>query len=292
MDIKQRIIELTDLINQANYDYHTLDQPTMTDFEYDKYLKELVELEDKYPNYKQDNSPTDKVGGVVLESFKKITHKVPMMSLSNVFNEEELRAFDERIKKVTDDFSYISELKIDGLAVSIVYEKGMFIRAATRGNGQIGEDISENVKTIKSLPLKLKKEIDIEVRGEIFMPHKSFNKLNEDRLEQNLPLFANPRNAAAGTIRQLDSKVAASRNLDIFLYQIVSAEQYVNTQAEALEFLKSLGLKINPYFKVSKDVDELIKQISIYDQQRKTLNYETDGVVIKVNSFNLHETIG
>lgn len=292
MDIKQRIIELTDLINQANYDYHTLDQPTMTDFEYDKYLKELVELEDKYPNYKQDNSPTDKVGGVVLDSFKKITHTVPMMSLSNVFNEEELRAFDERIKKVTDDFSYISELKIDGLAVSIVYEKGMFIRAATRGNGQIGEDISENVKTIKSLPLKLKKEIDIEVRGEIFMPHKSFNKLNEDRLEQNLPLFANPRNAAAGTIRQLDSKVAASRNLDIFLYQIVSAEQYVNTQAEALEFLKSLGLKINPYFKVSKDVDELIKQISIYDQQRKTLNYETDGVVIKVNSFNLHETIG
>jgi len=292
MDIKQRIIELTDLINQANYDYHTLDQPTMTDFEYDKYLKELVELEDKYPNYKQDNSPTDKVGGVVLDSFKKITHKVPMMSLSNVFNEEELRAFDERIKKVTDDFSYISELKIDGLAVSIVYEKGMFIRAATRGNGQIGEDISENVKTIKSLPLKLKKEIDIEVRGEIFMPHKSFNKLNEDRLEQNLPLFANPRNAAAGTIRQLDSKVAASRNLDIFLYQIVSAEQYVNTQAEALEFLKSLGLKINPYFKLSKDVDELIKQISIYDQQRKTLNYETDGVVIKVNSFNLHETIG
>ena len=292
MDIKQRIIELIDLINQANYDYHTLDQPTMTDFEYDKYLKELVELEDKYPNYKQDNSPTDKVGGVVLDSFKKITHKVPMMSLSNVFNEEELRAFDERIKKVTDDFSYISELKIDGLAVSIVYEKGMFIRAATRGNGQIGEDISENVKTIKSLPLKLKKEIDIEVRGEIFMPHKSFNKLNEDRLEQNLPLFANPRNAAAGTIRQLDSKVAASRNLDIFLYQIVSAEQYVNTQAEALEFLKSLGLKINPYFKVSKDVDELIKQISIYDQQRKTLNYETDGVVIKVNSFNLHETIG
>lgn len=292
MDIKQRIIELTDLINQANYDYHTLDQPTMTDFEYDKYLKELVELEDKYPNYKQDNSPTDKVGGVVLDSFKKITHKVPMMSLSNVFNEEELRAFDERIKKVTDDFSYISELKIDGLAVSIVYEKGMFIRAATRGNGQIGEDISENVKTIKSLPLKLKKEIDIEVRGEIFMPHKSFNKLNEDRLEQNLPLFANPRNAAAGTIRQLDSKVAASRNLDIFLYQIVSAEQYVNTQAEALEFLKSLGLKINPYFKVSNNVDELIKQIDIYDQQRKTLNYETDGVVIKVNSFNLHEAIG
>lgn len=292
MDIKQRIIELTHMINQANYDYHTLDQPTITDFEYDKYLKELVELEEQYPNYKQDNSPTDKVGGVVLDSFNKITHTIPMMSLSNVFDEEELRAFDERIRKVTDDFSYISELKIDGLAVSILYEKGKFVRAATRGNGQIGEDISENVKTIKSLPLRLNQDIDIEVRGEIFMPHKSFNRLNEERLEQNLPLFANPRNAAAGTIRQLDSKVAASRNLDIFLYQIVRADRYVNTQAEALEFIKKLGLKINPYFKVSKDVDALIDQIHAYDKQRKTLNYETDGVVIKVNAFDLHEPIG
>jgi DNA ligase (NAD+) len=292
MDAKQRIKELTEIINQANYDYHTLDQPTITDYQYDQYQKELLELEQKYPAYKLDNSPTDKVGGVVLDSFKKVTHQVPMMSLSNVFNQEELRAFDDRIKKVTQDYAYLSELKIDGLAVSILYENGKFVRAATRGNGLIGEDISENVKTIKSLPLRLNQEIDIEVRGEIFMPHKSFNQLNNERLEQNLPLFANPRNAAAGTIRQLDSKVAAKRNLDIFLYQIVDAKSYVNTQLEALELLKKLGLKVNPHYETSSNVDQLIKQIDQYDLLRKKLNYETDGVVIKINAFNLHETIG
>jgi DNA ligase (NAD+) len=292
MNYKQRIKELTELINQANYDYHTLDQPTITDYEYDQRLKELVDLETKYPEYKLDNSPTDKVGGVVLDSFEKVTHQVPMMSLSNVFDKDELKAFDERIKKVTDTYTYLSELKIDGLAVSIRYEQGKFVRAATRGNGQIGEDISENVKTIKSLPLTLNQEIDIEVRGEIFMPHKSFNKLNEERMEQDLPLFANPRNAAAGTIRQLDSKVAAKRNLDIFLYQIVNAENYVSTQKEALEFLKSLGFKVNPNFKLNRNLDELINQIHVYDNLRKTLNYETDGVVIKINEFDLHEIIG
>jgi len=292
MNYKQRIEELTKLINQANYDYHTLDQPTITDYEYDQRLKELVDLETKYPEYKLDNSPTDKVGGVVLDSFEKVTHQVPMMSLSNVFNTEELIAFDERIRKVTESYSYLSELKIDGLAVSITYEQGKFVRAATRGNGQIGEDISENVKTIKSLPLSLKEHIDIEVRGEIFMPHKSFNKLNEERMEQDLPLFANPRNAAAGTIRQLDSKVAAKRNLDIFLYQIVNAENYVSTQKEALEFLKSLGFKVNPNFKLNQTLDELINQIHVYDDLRKTLNYETDGVVIKINEFDLHQKIG
>lgn len=292
MDAKQRIKQLTEIINQANYDYHTLDQPTITDYQYDQYQKELIELEQAYPEYKLDNSPTDKVGGVILDSFKKVAHQVPMMSLSNVFNEEELRAFDERIKKITQDFSYISELKIDGLAVSILYENGQFVRAATRGNGIVGEDITENVKTIKSLPLKLKQDIDIEVRGEIFMPHKSFNQLNNDRLEQNLPLFANPRNAAAGTIRQLDSKVVAKRNLDIFLYQIVNAESYVKTQKESLEFIKALGLKVNPHYQSAKNVDELIKQINTYDELRKTLNYETDGVVIKVNAFDLHEAIG
>lgn len=292
MNYKQRIEKLTQIINQANYDYHTLDQPTMTDYEYDQLLKELVDLEHKYPEYKLDNSPTDKVGGVVLDSFEKVTHQVPMMSLSNVFDEEELTAFDERIRKVTDKYSYLSELKIDGLAVSIRYENGKFVRAATRGNGQVGEDISENVKTIKSLPLTLNENIDIEVRGEIFMPHKSFNRLNEERMEQDLPLFANPRNAAAGTIRQLDSKVAAKRNLDIFLYQIVSAEDYVSTQAEALEFLKKLGFKVNENYKLNQNLSELIHQIHEYDDLRKKLNYETDGVVIKINEFDLHESIG
>ncbi|AUD64204.1 DNA ligase (NAD(+)) LigA [Tenericutes bacterium MZ-XQ] len=292
MNYKQRIEELTQIINQANYDYHTLDQPTITDYEYDQLLKELVDLENKYPEYKLENSPTDKVGGVVLDSFEKVTHQIPMMSLSNVFDEEELSAFDERIRKVTDQYTYLSELKIDGLAVSIRYENGKFVRAATRGNGQVGEDISENVKTIKSLPLTLNENIDIEVRGEIFMPHKSFNKLNEERMEQDLPLFANPRNAAAGTIRQLDSKVAAKRNLDIFLYQIVRAEDYVSTQAEALELLKKLGFKVNENYKLNQNLKELIDQIHKYDDLRKKLNYETDGVVIKINEFDLHESIG
>jgi len=292
MNIKLKIKDLTDKINQANYDYHTLDQPTITDYEYDQLLRELIDLETKYPEYKLDNSPTDKIGGVVLDSFEKVNHNVPMMSLSNVFDEEELINFDERIKKTVNDYSYITELKIDGLAVSLIYEKGKLKRAATRGNGTIGENITENVKTIKSVPLVLNELIDIEVRGEIFMPHKSFNRLNEERIEQNLSLFANPRNAAAGTIRQLDSKVVAKRNLDVFLYQIVDAKQFVNTQEEALEFLKKLGFKINNQYKVAKDVFEVIKQINKYDSLRKTLNYETDGVVIKVNEFNLHQKIG
>lgn len=292
MNEKLRIEELTNLINQANYDYHTLDKPTLTDYKYDQYLKELIDLENKNPEYKLSNSPTDKIGGVVLDGFVKINHKVPMMSLSNVFSFDELKAFDDRIKKVTSDYQYISELKIDGLAVSIIYENGNFIKAATRGNGLVGEDISENVKTIKSLPLKLNEDIDIEVRGEIYMPHKSFNKLNEERLDHNLALFANPRNAAAGTIRQLDSRVAAKRNLDAFLYQIVNAQDYVDTQEDALNYLKKLGFKINPHFHLSKDVDELIEQIQKYDLLRKTLHYETDGVVIKINAFDIHESIG
>ena len=292
MNAKQRIEQLTKLINQANYDYHTLDEPTLTDYQYDRYLKELVDLETQYPNHKLKNSPTDKIGGIVLDGFTKVSHSVPMMSLSNVFSIEELQAFDQRISKTENEYQYISELKIDGLAVSITYKNGMFVRAATRGNGLTGEDISENVKTIRSLPLSLTRDIDIEVRGEIYMPHKSFNQLNDARLSSNQALFANPRNAAAGTIRQLDSSIAAKRNLDAFLYQIVNAQDYVETQEEALKYLKELVLKIIPYFHLSKNIDELINQIDAYDQLRKGLNYETDGVVIKINDFNLHDKIG
>jgi len=292
MNIKQRIDELVSMINQANEDYHTKDQPNMSDFEYDRLLKELIELENTYPEYKSNDSPTQKIGGVVLDGFKKVTHQVPMMSLSNVFNEDELRAFDERIRKVVKAFSYVSELKIDGLAVSLIYKKGKFTQAATRGNGTIGEDVTENVRTIKSLPLTLNEEIDIEVRGEIFMPHKSFKKANEDRLNNNEPLFANPRNAAAGTIRQLDSKIVSKRNLDLFVYTIVNANDYVNTQAEALDFLKKLGFKVNPNYALLHDLDTLISKIKDYDVLRKTLPYDTDGVVIKVNAFDLYDFIG
>ncbi len=292
MDVKNRIRELVEIINQANYDYHTLDNPKISDQMYDKYMKELIELETSYPLFKQIDSPTEKVGGIVLDGFEKVVHQHPMMSLSNVFNEEELRLFDERIRKVTHDFSYITELKIDGLAISLQYEKGFFKRAATRGNGVVGEDVTENIKTIKSIPLKLNEPIDIEVRGEVYMPHISFKKANEERLEKGEALFANPRNAAAGTIRQLDTKVVAKRKLDAYIYTLVDANQYVSTQQEALEFMHKLGFKVNPNFKHIKSVDQLVNEMNNYDELRKTLPYDTDGVVIKVNEFNLHEMIG
>ncbi len=292
MDYQRRIKELTDIINQANYDYHTLDKPTITDFQYDKYLKELIDLEEKYPTFKLPNSPTEKIGGIVLDRFDKVIHQTPMMSLSNVFNFDELRAFDKRVKQIVPDFSYVSELKIDGLAVNLKYVNGQFVQAATRGNGIVGEDVTENVKTIKSLPLSLTESIDIEVRGEIFMPHKSFNKANEERLAHHEALFANPRNAAAGTIRQLDTKVVAKRNLDMFCYTLVNGETFVDTQEEALNYLKKLGFKVNPHFKKQATINDLENTITAYDDLRKKLAYDTDGVVIKVNEFNLHQTIG
>jgi DNA ligase (NAD+) len=292
MDIKQRMTELISIINQANEDYHTKDQPLISDQTYDKYLKELIELEEKYPHLKIENTPTSKIGGVILDAFIKVTHQTPMMSLSNVFSTQELMQFHERILKVVPRFTYVSELKIDGLAVSLLYEKGVFVRAATRGNGWIGEDVTENVKTIKSLPMYLNQTIDIEVRGEIFMPHKSFKKVNIERMEQNEPLFVNPRNAAAGTIRQLDSKIVSKRNLDLFVYMIVDAKSYVHSQEDALNFLQALGFKVNPNFKHLSNIDDLILQIKAYDQFRKTLPYDTDGVVIKVNEFELYDKIG
>ncbi|MBU1094148.1 MAG: NAD-dependent DNA ligase LigA [Firmicutes bacterium] len=292
MDIKQRMTELIEIINQANYDYHTMDAPSISDQQYDQFLKELISLEAKYPEYKTEDSPTEKIGGVVLSGFDKVTHRVPMMSLSNVFNSEELQQFDERIKKVVTDYSFVTELKIDGLAVSLTYEKGLFVRAATRGNGVVGEDVTKNVKTIKSLPLRLSEPIDIEVRGEIYMPHKSFNQVNRQRLSNDEALFANPRNAAAGTIRQLDTKVVASRNLDLFIYTIVNAEQYVKTQKEALEYLSKLGFKVNQNYQLVFGIGALINQIEDYDRLRKALAYDTDGVVIKVNEFDLYATIG
>lgn len=292
MDVKQRILELTKILNQANYDYHTLDQPTISDYDYDHYLKELVELEARYPEFKEKDSPTEKIGGVVLSGFEKVTHTKPMMSLSNVFSFDELREFDDRIRKVVSDYHYVTELKIDGLAVSLTYEKGLFVRAATRGNGLIGEDVTQNVMTIKSLPLRLTEPMDIIVRGEIYMPHKSFKKLNEQRLSQDEPLFQNPRNAAAGTIRQLDSKVVAERNLDLFVYTIVDDKNYVDTQKKALEYLKKLGFNVNPNFHLIDTIDHLVEQIDTYDTFRKTLPYDTDGVVIKINEFDLYERIG
>lgn len=207
MDIQTRIKELRKQINEANYLYHTKDQPIISDFVYDGLMRELIELETKYPEYDDETSPTKKIGGVVLDAFKKHTHTVPMMSLSNIFNKEELKVFYDRIQKVIPNTSFTTELKIDGLAVTLIYEKGIFKKAATRGNGVVGEDITENVKTIKTLPLQLSKPLDIEVRGEIYMSHKTFKEVNLERANSNLDLFVNPRNAAAGTVRQLDTTV-------------------------------------------------------------------------------------
>lgn len=292
MDINTKIKELRSLIEKANYDYHTLDKPTISDYEYDKALKELMQLEAQYPEFDDPHSPSKKVGGIVLDAFDKVVHQKPMMSLSNVFNEIELRQFYDRIAKQVEKPVFTTELKIDGLAVSLIYKEGKFIQAATRGNGTVGEDITENVKTIKSLPLALRKPMNIEVRGEIFMSHERFKKVNEERLSREEPLFANPRNAAAGTVRQLDSKVVAKRGLSIFLYTIVDAKNYVTSQYEVLEYLKSLGFPVNPHFKKVNHVENLVNQIGFYDTLRKELPYDTDGVVIKLNDLSLYEFIG
>lgn len=293
MDFKKRINELTKIINQANIDYHTFDNPTISDYQYDIFFKELVELELKYPEYKLPNSPTDKVGGVVLDRFVKVNHEVPMISLSNVFNFEELNAFYNRLTKEIESFEMIAELKIDGLAISLIYEKGQFVKAITRGDGKIGEDVSENVKTIKSLPLQLTEPIDITVRGEIFMPFSSFKRLNEERLKEGLPIFANPRNAASGTIRQLDSTVVSKRGLDIFLYTIIDPQNFqLQTQFETLNYLQKLGFKVNNNYELSNSIADLEKQIIHFDIIRHQLNYATDGVVVKVNSFAYQAELG
>ena len=291
MDIKTKIKELRDQINAANQAYHTLDNPFISDAAYDLLIHELIELETKYPEYDDPSSPTKKIGGQILDKFEKVTHTTPMMSLSNVFNRDELFKFVERVEEVAAS-DYVVELKIDGLAVTLRYEAGILIQAATRGNGTIGEDITNNVKTIKSIPLRLSQPISIEVRGEIFMPHKSFIKLNQMREKNNELLFANPRNAAAGTMRQLDSQIVAQRELDAFIYAIVDPLQYVSNHDEALRYLKTLGFKVNPYTTLAKDKDAIYQAIESFDELRQTLPYDTDGAVIKVNAYNKHDLIG
>ncbi|MGN1358406.1 MAG: NAD-dependent DNA ligase LigA [Bacilli bacterium] len=293
MDIKQRIDYLVDIINEANYNYHVLDNPTITDQEYDKYLRELYTLEEKYPDLVREDSPTKKIGGEVIEDFKKITHDKPMMSLSNVFNEEEVRLFDERIKKEGIIPEYVCELKIDGLSVSLKYKNGKFVSAATRGDGITGEDITHNAKTIKTIPLKLKENIDIEVRGEIYMSKKTLDELNEERAKNNEPLLKNARNAAAGSIRQLDSKIAAKRNLDTFIYHLPNPEDFgIKTHYEALEFMKNLGFKTNPNNKIVGSIDEVIDFIKEKTKIRDTLPYDIDGIVIKVNNIKEQLDLG
>lgn len=293
MDIKKRIDELVEIIKEADYNYHTLDNPTISDQEYDKYLRELFDLEDKYPEFIRSDSPTHRVGGIVLDEFKKVTHKIPMMSLSNVFNEAEIREFDARIKKEGINPEYVCELKIDGLSVSLTYEQGVLVSASTRGDGVVGEDITNNVKTIKTVPLKLKKDIDIEVRGEIYMSKKTFESINKVRGENGLPLLQNPRNAAAGSIRQLDSKVAAQRKLDTFIYHLPNPKDYgIKTHFEALEFMKELGFKTNPNNRLVGSIEQVMEFINYQTENRDKLPYEIDGIVLKVNNLDEQTKLG
>ena len=285
-EIKQRMEELANILEEANYNYYVLDNPTITDQEFDSYLRELETLEEKYPEYADPNSPTKRVGGMVIDKFKKIKHQIPMLSLPDVFNEEEIIAFDERIRKSGFNPEYVCELKIDGLSVSLHYDNGVFITGATRGNGVVGEDITHNVRTIKTVPMKLKKDVTIEVRGEIYMPRETLAKLNQEREELGLPLLQNCRNAAAGSVRQLDSKIAAKRNLNTWIYHLPNPEDYgIKTHWEALEYMKSLGFKTNPANRLCKNIDEVMSFIHEYAEKRPTLSYDIDGVVIKVNDL-------
>ena len=291
--MRERYDELVELINRANYEYHVLDKPTITDQEFDKYLRELINLEVEHPEFERDDSPTKKIGGEVIDGFKKVIHEKPMLSLSNVFNESEIIDFDEKIKKEGFNPSYVCELKIDGLSVSLKYKNGKFVSAATRGDGIQGEDITHNVKTIRSIPLKINKDIDIEVRGEIFMSKKVLKNLNKLREEQGLPLFQNCRNAAAGSVRQLDSKIAEQRKLDAFIYHLPNPEDYgISTHLEALNFMRDLGFKTNLNNKLVSDVNGIIEFIDEKSIIREELPYDIDGVVIKVNDLNIQNMLG
>lgn len=300
MDVKERMLEIIKEIEKANYEYYTLDKPTISDFEYDKLMHELILIEEAHPELKVESSPTERVGGKVLDKFNKVYHEKPMMSLSNAFNEADLRDFDSKIKKEVKEVSYVCELKIDGLSVSLKYENGILKRGATRGNGVVGEDITSNVKTIKSIPLKLKEPRTFEIRGEIYMPKKAFLKLNEERLEANEEPFANPRNAAAGSVRQLDSKIASKRGLDAFLYTLVKDDNEstlfnpskVIYQKDALKEMSDLGFKVNPEYRECKNIDEVLDYINYWTVNRPNLDYEIDGIVIKVNELENYEKIG
>ena len=293
MDIKKRIEELVSLINKYNYEYYVLDKPSVSDSEYDRLMQELMALEEKYPEYKLEDSPTERVGATVISEFTKVVHKRPMLSLGNVFNEDEIVKFDERIRKEGCNPEYVCELKIDGLAINLIYEKGILKQGVIRGDGKVGEDITHNVKTIKSIPLKLSEEIDIEVRGEIYIDKKEFSRVNEERRKEGLEEFQNCRNLASGTVRQLDSKVAAERNLNNFIYHLPNPIDYgIYTHSDALMFMDKLGFRVNNTRKVCKSLKEVISFVDEITNIRETLPYDIDGVVIKVNDISMQDALG
>lgn len=293
MKEKERIIELVNILNKANEEYYILDNPTLTDREYDRYMQELIMLEKRYPEYKLNNTPTEHVGTKVSSKFDKVTHEIPLLSLGNVFNFEEVRLFDERIKKEVPNPTYVCELKIDGLAISLKYENGNLVRGATRGDGVTGEDITKNVMTIKTVPLVLNEKVNIEVRGEIYMSKKSLEKLNKEQSRNGEKLFANCRNAAAGSVRNLDSKVTEKRDLDCFIYHLPNPLDYnINYHHECLEYMKSLGFNVNPTYKICNNIDEVIEYIKEKTTKRESLPYDIDGIVIKVDNVKYQNMLG
>ncbi|MFO7152906.1 MAG: NAD-dependent DNA ligase LigA [Bacillota bacterium] len=298
-EAEKRIKELRDLINYHNRQYYVYDNPVISDAEYDKLMRELEELEKKFPELITPDSPTQRVGGEPLPYFAQVVHRTPMMSLANAFSADELRDFHRRVVgTVGEDVQYVVELKIDGLAISITYENGLFKTASTRGDGLVGEDVTQNVRTIKSVPLKLdfpegQAPAVLEVRGEVYLPKEDFRKLNEEREEEGLPLFANPRNAAAGSLRQLDPKITAKRPLAVFMYQLGYAEGVeFETHYEVLEFFKKIGLRVNPHVVLFDKFDDVVDYCLSWNEKRHDLPYEIDGMVIKVNSLRQQEILG
>ena len=294
MNVEKYINELIDKINYHNEKYYNEDSPEISDMEYDNLVKELIKLEEQYPQFKKIDSPTNRVGGKALEKFNQITHKIPMLSLSNAYSESDLKDFDKRVKDmVNGDVEYVVEFKIDGLSVGLTYNNEEFQYGATRGNGIVGEDITQNLMTIKSIPLKIKDGEEIVVRGEVYISKENFNKVNEKQEEQGLQIFANPRNLAAGSLRQLDSKLTAKRPLDIFIFNLEHAQNHnFKSHSESLEFLKDLGFSVSPNYKVCKSIEEVIAHIEYWTENRSTLGFEIDGMVIKVNNLEQREAMG
>lgn len=295
-EVEKRIEELRREIEEHSYRYYVLDDPVITDAEYDRLMRELIELEESHPDLITPDSPTQRVGGEPLPFFEKVEHPVPMLSLGNAFNEEDLKEFDQRVRRLAgvDRVRYVCELKIDGLAVSLRYENGVLVQGATRGDGQTGENITQNLKTIRSLPLRLRRPVTLEVRGEAFLPKGEFQRINAQKEKRGEPLFANPRNAAAGSLRQLDPRLAAERALDIFVYGIgwMEGEEMPGTHGESLRFLADLGFKVNPQWRSVERIEDVMAYIEEWRERRADLEYEIDGVVIKVDDLALREVLG
>lgn len=291
---KEKYEDILKKIEKYNHHYYNLNESLVTDYEYDMLLKELKNIEEKYPKFKKENSPTNIIGGLASDKFTKVKHRIAMLSLSNTYNIDDLIDFEKRIKNIVNtDIEYILELKLDGLSISLIYEKGKFVKAITRGDGNIGEDVTENVLQISSVPKKLSQEIDIEVRGEIVLPLSEFNRINLEREENNLPLLANPRNAASGTLRQLDSSIVKERNLSAYIYYIIEPEKYdIKNHLEGINFLEKLGFKTTGVFEKISNILEMKKRIDYWSNERKKLDFETDGMVIKVNNFSLYDKLG